>query len=877
MGCLALATGLLFGCGNSENVTVTANFFENSTEISSVDTSYSGSESTESTERIIQENSNGPRVFVTFLKENGKTVKEEYAFSGNLDFLSSCPNVWTMDLHGQIITLDGPMRVLTEGTIENGTLITSKENHIINEGRLTLGPVDAEGGLLLLQTEGVGVENNGELILGYAALSVKSGRGIINKKSLTAVREDKEPHVKYSTNGGVILENEGEAVLFAADIEGTAETFIINNNKLTLFGTDFEGMGGVYVLNEPDRELALIDCSFTVDHDGEIAVKNHGIVKKAKSSDFEGLAPRSHATASFLVYDGTAIENSGEWHAQGKINIKRGVGFHNKAIKEFTNEFEWIFIDEEGGVGLLNEGIFGYVKINCKGGTAIENSGNLMGEVRVNAVADNYKGNLIDNEATGTVSADVYINSGCLTEAKLIDNQGVFDGKGLYRNKSFVIYGGMRVAEITDWFSEEALSNVTYGIVFDGSNLNSSLIANSGKIRDYNLQAYAFGTGEEFRVLAADPDTENNFTGEALVVVCGTGITAFDIGEGAILNFEYAEFTTDTSYIFPIEGITFDKAEAEMPVSDILLLDNKGIVGLTKSQSRLYFCLKGSRVTGFENKGYIEGYELLIEVGGEENTGFINRELPETDRGRSVHLDTLTSKVIEIGGNKGTVNEGSMYVNYLSASVCTEENTEDSMGRQDVAFANGDKGLVECAECVAASCNNSNCVGLENFHILKCGKQLTVSAIHGIAMICEKKSFTSTEKFSADLTAAEGDATGLVVYDLVEVTDYLDITVKGEGNYGVLIMAGANLSQNFDGEFAGAGLYTQNQGHAIVNEGRLNLERPYFTKEPEADWSELLSGKGKFNYTWLLPKSYYDEGGDLIGPWKGIGYGIATP
>ncbi|MBP5152289.1 MAG: hypothetical protein ILP13_05180, partial [Lachnospiraceae bacterium] len=75
----------------------------------------------------------------------------------------------------------------------------------------------------------------------------------------------------------------------------------------------------------------------------------------------------------------------------------------------------------------------------------------------------------------------------------------------------------------------------------------------------------------------------------------------------------------------------------------------------------------------------------------------------------------------------------------------------------------------------------------------------------------------------------------------------------------------------------GSYLYSEKNGHAVVNGGHLYLERPYFTKEPDGTWGEVLSNQGKFNYSWLYDKSYYDEEGvEQIGPWRGIGYGIVT-
>ena len=818
------------------------------------------------------------KVEVTFEKSNGKTETEEYYFVEDMHFLLFSEEPWTMDLKGQEITLESVMKIASAGTIVNGSINTSKEAYIFNEGELRLGSPENDGGRFeLFVSDGVGIENNGTLTLGYADLSVKSRTGILNRKTLLADRDNNDNHVTYSTEGGVILDNGGEALLYAADISGKAETFVVNNDKLTLFGVSFDGMGGIFVLNATDRELNLWDCSFSLDHDAEIAVKNHGTVNKGQSI-YEGLSAGKNISASFKVFGGTSIENSGEWHAQGKINLKRGVGIHNKSIKDLTRDYEWIMIDEEGGTGLLNEGIFGFVKINATGGSPIVNSGSLTGEVRINAVRENYFGSLIHNEDTGIVSCNVYINAGSLNGAKLIENYGTFNGKGLYRNNNLMIYGGLKLLELKDWFSDTGLSTAEYKMVFDEPCRESAFIYNAGKLRDYNLEAYILGAGENYGVLWTEQDTESMFTGETLTVAAGSGITAFDVKEGSMLNFEYATITSDKDFLFALEDIVYDKADTDDSlIFNNILVHNKGIIGLTRDQSRLHFRVRGRDSVGFLNEGHIEGYELLLEVGGDSNIGLSNKTPEESEMKLSVNVDTLSAKVFEIGGNKGAVNEGVIHCSFLNGSVETEKDTQDREGRMDVGFINNEGSIVECEETVAAFCNNSNCIGLENHNIIKCGNNLEVRGSHGTVLSCENKSFTATKKLTVDLSDEKGDVTGMIIYSLVDVTDFLSVMVKGEYNFGVFIMTAGNLSQAFPGEFQGSYLYSEKNGHAVVNGGHLYLERPYFTKEPDGTWGEVLSNQGKFNYSWLYDKSYYDEEGvEQIGPWRGIGYGIVT-
>ncbi len=853
--CMAV---LLAACGKEE--TKSSRKRDKSTKSTvSTDTSASGSLSS-SSKSDTQDAKGGVKVIVTFQKEDGKTVEEERSFSEDMDFLTTEGPVWTLDLCGNEITLSKNLTVSTEGTIMNGTLVTSENALLVNRGDLCLGGNDS-GNVLSFKVDSRGIVNYGKLYLKRIDFHLYNGTGITNEGELLNGRESFDKSMsEYSADSGLLLYNKGTATLYMVSVSGKSDLFIKNAEALNICRADFDAEGGVFIQNEKEKNLALYDCMFKIDSDSEVGVRNFGSTEKKSG----GLTARNEVSACFDVSAGTGIENYGEWHARGKVNLTGGIGIHNFSGEEITEEYEWIFVDEENGTALLNEGIFGFIQVNLTKGTAVVNKGTLSGDVRISTVSENYEGVLVSNDHSGALSANLYINTASLNNATLIDNYGSMHGKLKHTDCVLKTHTGLKITNLKDWFNTTKLSTVMYDIVLTETCKDSCQLLNRGKIEDYELDLQLFGKGENYFGIRTEAGTKAQFSGEARFVTCGSGITALEISRSSILNFEFATFLSDTTGVFALEGISFNKESVNRDdMNNNVLILNGGTLGLVKDQSRLYVEVSGKSTTGIDNSGFIEGYEVAVVVAGNDNKGLINTG--------SVTSDMLDVKIKERGGNTGCINTNIINSSRLNAASAKNEEGEALIANTDIAFLNKPEGKVTCENYAHIYAGATGVTAFDNYGNLKCNK-FEVEFERGNGFINQAGSIISAAKLTVDSRKDDGDGTGIVTYDLMDITGPISMIVKGPGNYGILIMSGGSLSQTFDGEFVGAELTSEAGGHVAYNEGRLYLERPYFTKPTSGVWEDVLSNHGNFNYSWLRPKSFYDEGGELIGPWKGIGY-----
>ncbi len=316
----------------------------------------------------------GENVVCAYYQENGKDKEEYFEFTSSFYLFSEEEKEWELDLCGNEITLEQRLVLDSNITIMNGTLYTSADNYIQNDGILCILDTCS------LVAEGIGLSNTGELTLANCCITVRSGQGILNSNIIK--QADEEMSVGLMEEGtGIIVEN------------GTG---IINNGSCVL--------------------------------DPVIAVNNGIGIANTGNCTLNG---------DITVNSGIGIDNTGTCSLNGNLMVNSGTGCTNsqEAYMELLYNYDWDSVVT--GTYMVNNGTANLDNrnINLSQGTVIDNYGTTEFSLTsiIGTLTDIYEGTAICNHSDGILNMGegnlriILLNS---SGAKGIYNEGRIESSG---------------------------------------------------------------------------------------------------------------------------------------------------------------------------------------------------------------------------------------------------------------------------------------------------------------------------------------------------------------------------------------------------------------------------------------------------------------
>lgn len=828
------------------------------------------------------------KVKVSFLDSEGTLIEKMIEFSEDFSMFTE-NTTWDMDLLGQTITLKKMLVCNTNVCIHSGTIVTSAEYYITNQnnGTLTLGSTDQYARTTKLIVDGNGVKNTGTIKLAYVDFAVKGGVAITNEGHLTVARYDSSDYYlpmdidqTFTVANGLALVNNGNAILYSTEFFGDTDHFIENNKNLSLITCTFSSNSNTYVINNDKAYLCPANTGFFVNAAGKSGVINYGTIGTYLDSEYSfELNNYPH----FEVKDGTGLINYGRYQITSKFNVAAGIGVENKenAVFALSGDFTDIkyasevleFFDVETGLGIKNEGYAGLLRIYVKNAKVIENKGTIK-SLYCYAVVDNYTGVMVENLENGLICQQVTFYTSGLTDAVLLKNYGTVADTNVW------CYVGKKLTNVDFWFNNNSWT--FYGayetaVQYEDSATvpcnNSALVENLGKLNNASIMAEMDGTGSNYEILKMQPGSVNDLEG-ITATYWGQNNTLLTIPEGMVLNTTW-NITLCFGENNPIDN-EYSTMWYHTPFVDNKEVKNNTFIvnnGTLNAGITLY--LAGSECKGLVNNGIVKANGLKAILRGTKNTGAVNKG--------SVS-GPISIVIKETGGQTGFINEGTCTNSEIN-SMFTIDNqsvsgeyqnidketmdlfaavTENGFGK-DTGFLN--KGTINSPEhSITAASNSRTFVGIENEGKIFCDG-LDVRSTYGLAMRSTEGSYIKCNQFYVYLLS-DGEGTGLILYDQMDVARDIYINMDGPKNYGVMIMSLGSIIQT-DGQQS---LLHNYRGHSIVNDGRLHLSEPTFSKKKECTWNDVLSNNGTFTL-YPMPGLVNDElNTENAGPWEGIFY-----
>lgn len=572
---------------------------------------------------------NGPQVTAVYL-EKGETVKETFSFSEVHPYFTDEDMTWILDLCGNTVTLATVLVLDTNVSIVNGTIKTADEAYIENNRSFSAGEMESyQFQPLLLDSDGLGIQNNGDLYLRSLEMAVNTGIGIMNAG--TVCRADSGSDNHYSA--------------YKVLLEGSAGTTCLKNSGELNFGTiNINSSGGTVLHNEATGIVyTYAGGEYTVTNG--TAILNYGSIKREKSDTYD------YYCHECTVNGGYAIENYGSLYHVMNINMTEGTAIRNYPEGSFASAYDnnpdnntnSVFnITMESGTAVYNEGNarLDNIDINMTKGCALDNYGVFTpGNLNVSVQSGNlFTGTIINNHKGAYLEGLYCLKADTTKDAVLLQNDGV-----IRNNCSFDIRCGY--TKTTDQYGGPIDAYNPFAICE-----NTCLVKNSnqGLISEASFRMTMAGTGEgEYVGFFNEPGAV--MLAEILDIYinmyCNKGIGICNGAESIL-------------------GLT--DSDIERYCGSQVFIGNSEDDRVNEYEFELYrvnnvtFSPAGN--TGIYNDGTIKRYNINNTISGQDNQGILNNHAIEGD---SIYIQLMGSD------NVGIQNEGSIHALSAYADVCT--------------------------------------------------------------------------------------------------------------------------------------------------------------------------------------------------------------
>lgn len=857
----------------------------------------------------------GPEVLSITYDSKDEEVREYFKFFETYpEFTDKTLKPWILDLQGNTIELEEIWTLDTDVTIINGTVKTSKDTYILNKGKLHLGHDYSGNANMHINSFGLGIKNEGELLLRSGSFIVNDGTGIENNGTLTPEYRDSNyfdemQKETVTVKSGNFLTNNGKALLINNDISGDTDGLVINNKDLALSKNIFTGKGKGQVINNTGARLQVSGDSFFVDSDSAVGLINYGEIVEQGG---DVLFPNAYFSATYpgllLVTKGTGLINYGKTCGYIKACISDGIGVDNHG-EMFTGDSGKLIGCVEGGVLLINEekATFVNADIYVKSGQALVNKGTFGNtqSLHITVVSDDYSGVLALNESSGTMGGAIMFKAGGLNNATLLKNLGTVNSEYL----SFST--GMKILSLESWFdfTDRSATTVTFLPIFDPrvefvpdqnvSVKDSVLFFDEGSTQTVSFAGYLCGKGSGTYELYHAKGSGTHELGMPAIGLFGSNSKGLVIDSGVNVSSGSGSFQIgiaaegDNITMSSYWEYLYGDYEYDLELcSGNIGIENAGIYENSKDDKYVSFSgiVKGSQNKGILNTGFMKA-SLSFHVTGNRNVGL--------DNPGSIEGDSLGAVIAELGGNTGVINSGLIKNTTLRMGNTYEFPTPQDIDSKpvsaygsDYCFINTKTGTVDSPDdTLNINTRSTKITTVVNNNYFKFGK-IFINMNGGTGLFLEADSVTYTTDLNVSNDSAPGNqgGTAISLSGLLDVKAFpssaydsgktpegtVYIASYGSQATGIYIANGGSFTHLYSGT---ALLYackvaSYNGGYGIINEGTLHLDYPEFVSY-NSEVTKALADRGIFSFEAFpdrIKDGYYQN--KCPGPWYGAEYSV---